>query len=350
MPDAGPLRILHAPLNIAGGPAALSAGLNAIGCESRLLVYHAQPFRDGSDINLRLPQAGGRKVMLQRIPRQYGAFLRTLPAFDVFHYHAGTLVPKRINLPLLGALGKGRVIQFWGSDIRDRPASDVDYALRHADAAVIGSYATLRRAPRAPGWPTFEVVPPAIDLGAWQPAFREPGRVIRVVHAPSRRRQKGTDAVLAAIETLRAEGAPVELDLIENLPNEEARLRYAEADLIVDQLGVGWYGLFAIEAMALGKPVIVRLEAEPAAETEAAFGTEIPLIRADRDSLADVIRGLVREPERLPAIGRASRAYVERVHDHRRVAERMLEVYRRAGIAGEGTSRPTARRRSFAFR
>jgi glycosyltransferase involved in cell wall biosynthesis len=349
-PAADRLRILHAPLNIAGGPGNLSAGLNAIGCESRLMVFHAQPFRDGSDINLHLPTSGGPRVMARRLPRQLAAFARTLPDYDVFHYHAGTLIPKRINLPLLGALGKGRVIQFWGSDLRDQPAAAVDYALRHADAAIVGSYHILPRAPRDDRWPPYRVVPPGMDLALWTPHYPDPGETIRIVHAPSRRARKGTDAVLDAIATLKAEGAPVDLDLIENTPNAEARERYAAADVIIDQLGVGWYGLFAIESMALGKPVVVRLDREPLRQTEEAFGVEAPMINADRDDLVAVLRDLIRDPQRLGAIGRASRAYVEEVHAHTKTAERTLAVYRGAGIAGEGTQRPRGRRRSFAFR
>jgi glycosyltransferase involved in cell wall biosynthesis len=102
---------------------------------------------------------------------------------------------------------------------------------------------------------------------------------------------------------------------------------------VIDQLNVGWYGLFSIESMALGKPCIVRLDAEAAAATEDAFGTTIPLVNADRETLTDTIRGLVREPARLTEIGRASRAYVEQVHGHVAVAERMLDVYRRRGLA-----------------
>jgi len=72
-------------------------------------------------------------------------------------------------------------------------------------------------------------------------------------------------------------GAPIELDLIEGVPNREARLRYAAADVIVDQLKIGWYGMFAIESMALAKPVVVHLDEEAAAETEEAFELELPL-------------------------------------------------------------------------
>lgn len=334
------LRILHAPLNIAGGPEALSAGLTAIGCDSKLMVFTKQPFRDGSDINLHLRQGGGPVNLALNLPKQAYAFARAIPDFDIFQFHFGvTIVPKRINLPLLGRLGKGRVFHFWGSDIRDAPAAKWDYALRHADAAIIGSYATVHRAPRGAGWPTYDVVPPGIDLTTWLPTAPKPDGTIRIVHAPSRRRSKGTEEVLAAIATLKAEGAPIELDLVENTPNDQARLRYAAADLVIDQLNVGWYGLLSIEAMALGKPCIVRLDPEPHAETNAAFGHEIPLISADKTTLVDVIRGLVREPAQLAEIGRASRAYVEAIHSHTAVAERMLAVYERAGIAGANGAR-----------
>src|SRR5204862_6492338 len=102
-----------------------------------------------------------------------------------------------------------------------------------------------------------DVVPPAIGLDDWQPSPVEPGPVLRIAHAPSKRAVKGTDDVLAAVDSLRARGAPVELDLIEGVPNREACLRYAAADIVIDQLRVGWYGVLAVEAMARAKPVVV---------------------------------------------------------------------------------------------
>src|SRR6476620_1269121 len=108
---------------------------------------------------------------------------------------------------------------------------------------------------------------------------------LRIAHAPSKRAVKGTEAVLAAVESLRAKGAPVELDLIEGVPNADARLRYAAADVGVDQLRIGCYGMFAIESMALGKPIVVHLDESADAETEQAFGLELPLVRADESSL-----------------------------------------------------------------
>jgi hypothetical protein len=322
------LRALHSPVNVAGGPGAISAGLRELGVESTLLVFNERPFERGFDVNLELRDTSRAGSIPFNLPKQLRALAWALPRFDVFHFHAGlTLAPQRLTLPLLRARRKGVVFQSWGSDLRGRPASDVQY-LRRAGAVIVGSYLTRRLAPRGP-WPDYDVVPPAIVLHDWEPSPVEPGDVLRIAHAPSKRRVKGTEAVLAAVEALRRRGAPVELDLIEGVPNREARKRYATADVVVDQLRIGWYGMFAIESMALAKPVVVHLDERGAAETEEAFGLELPLVRADESALEDLLGELVERRSELPELGRRSREYVERVHAHTAVASRVLEIYER---------------------
>ena len=87
--------------------------------------------------------------------------------------------------------------------------------------------------------------------------------------------------------------------------------------------------MFAIESMALAKPVVVHLDEQGAAETEQAFGLELPLVRADEQSVEDVLAGLVEIRPELPELGRRSRDYVERIHAHTAVARRVLEIYER---------------------
>jgi hypothetical protein len=322
------VRVLHSPVNVAGGPGAISAGLRELGVESTLLVFNERPFERGFDVNLQLRDTSRLSSVPFNLPRQLSAFTWAVPRFDVFHFHAGlTLLPRKLNLPALRLLRKGIVFQSWGSDLRARRASEVRY-LRAADAVIVGSYLTRRLAPRG-RWPEYDVVPPAIDLCAWEPKPREPGDVLRVAHAPSKRAVKGTDAVLAAVDSLKARGAPIELDLIEGVPNREARIRYGAADVVVDQLRIGWYGMLAIESMALAKPVVVHLDAEAAAETEEAFGLELPLVRADEAGLEDVLAGLIDVRESLPELGRRSREYVEHVHAHTKVAQQVFEIYER---------------------
>ena len=322
------MKALHSPVNVAGGPGAISEGLRELGVESTLLVFNERPFERGFDMNLELRDTSRVSSVPFNLPKQLRALAWALREFDVFHFHAGlTLAPRRITLPLLRRAGKGIVFQSWGSDLRGRGASEVGY-LRRADAVIVGSYLTRRLAPRGP-WPEYDVVPPAIVLADWEPAPAEPGGVVRVAHAPSKRAVKGTESVIAAVEALRGRGAPIELDLIEGMPNREARLRYAAADVIVDQLKIGWYGMFAIESMALAKPVVVHLDEEAATETEEAFGLGLPLVRAGEQNLEKVLAGLLEVRETLPELGRRSREYVERVHAHTSVARRVLEIYER---------------------
>jgi glycosyltransferase involved in cell wall biosynthesis len=322
------VRVLHSPVNVAGGPGAISEGLRELGVESTLLVFNERPFERGFDVNLELRDTSRVSSVPFNLPKQLRALSWALRRFDVFHFHAGlTLAPRRIALPLLQAKRKGIVFQSWGSDLRGRNASEVGY-LRRAGAVIVGSYLTRRLAPRGP-WPEYDVIPPAIVLRDWEPAPSEAGSVVRVAHAPSKRAIKGTEAVISAVDALQARGAPIELDLIEGVPNREARLRYAAADVIVDQLKIGWFGMFAIESMALAKPVVVHLDEDAAAETEEAFGLELPLVRADEGNLEDVLAGLLEVRETLPEVGRRSREYVERVHAHTSVARRVLEIYER---------------------
>ena len=144
------------------------------------------------------------------------------------------------------------------------------------------------------------------------------------MHAPSSRRRKGTEHVVAAVEGLDAD-----LELVEGLHHDEAFERYRAADIVVDQLNAGWYGIFAIEAMALGKPVVTFLHDEAVRRTEEAFGVDVPLVAATKETLRERLQPLVASAEERRRIGAASRAYVERVHDLERVTDRLLDVYAR---------------------
>jgi glycosyltransferase involved in cell wall biosynthesis len=137
---------------------------------------------------------------------------------------------------------------------------------------------------------------------------------------------RGTRYVVAAVEWLE-----VEFDLVEGVDRHEARRRLERADVVVDQLLVGWYGGVAVEAMALGKPVVAYLRHEDLCAVPAEMRRELPIVEATPETLPDVLRGLIGSD--LDEIGRRSRTYAERWHDPRRIAERVETDYRRA-LAG----------------
>ena len=81
--------------------------------------------------------------------------------------------------------------------------------------------------------------------------------------------------------------------------------------------------------MALGKPVVTFLHDEAVRRTQEAFGVEVPLVSVTAETLRERLRPLIADAGERRRIGAASRAYVERVHDVERIADRLLDVYAR---------------------
>ena len=70
------------------------------------------------------------------------------------------------------------------------------------------------------------------------------------------------------------------------------------------------------------RPVIGLFEGE-------AFGFDVPIVQATKETLVDALRSLVEQPAERRRIGVASRAYVERVHDAGGAADGLLDIYSR---------------------
>ncbi len=297
---------------MAGIPWENVRALRRIGVDARLVVFERGTLHHEADWSL-----DRRGTLSRRLLTQFAAFARLAPRTDVFHFYFGlTLVPKSLQFPLLQALRKKSVFHYLGSDIRGKSPDELAYGKR-ADAEIVGSYDAVRWVPEA------RVIPPGLDLRDFTPVPPSDSARPLVVHAPSNREKKGTQYVIEACDQL-----DVELDIIEGVPHEEARERYARADVVVDQLNAGWHGVFALESMALGKPVVTHLMPDVVERSAEGFGVRVPIVPATRETLTETLRRLIDQPALRREIGAASRAYVEQVHDIDRVAARLLDVYR----------------------
>ena len=307
-----PLRVVHCPVNTAGVPWSNVEALRRRGIEASLVVFNRYELHPEADRSLELH--GG---LVRRQAAQWRAFAELVPRTDLFHFIFGlTLVPQSLQFPLLRALGKASVMHYLGSDIRGKSPEDLAFG-KKAGAEIVGSYDAIRWVPEA------HMIPPGVDLRAIAPARPSGRRRPVVVHAPSSRRRKGTDHVLAACA-----GLDVDLRIIEGLRHDEALEHYRDADIVVDQLNAGWYGLFAIECMALGKPVITFLHDEAVRRTEDAYGVPVPIVNATAGTLQERLEELVAVgASGRDEIGQASRAYVEQVHDLELVTDRLVELY-----------------------
>lgn len=308
-----PLRVTLCPVNTAGVPWTLAQALRRRGVDARLVVFERYGLHPETDVSL--DRSGG---FARRQATQWAALARLLPRTDVFHFIFGlTLVPQSLQFPILRATRRRSVMHYLGSDIRGKTPEQLAYG-KKAGAEIVGSYDAIRWVPGA------NVIPPGIDLTNLDPTPPSERARPVILHAPSSRGRKGTEHVIAAVEGLDAD-----LEIVEGLHHDEAFERYRNADIVVDQLKAGWYGLFAIECMALGKPVVTFLHEEAVRRTEGAFDTKVPIVSATAETLREQLRPLVADAAERRRLGEASRAYVELVHDQERVTDRLLDVYAR---------------------
>jgi hypothetical protein len=343
-PDGGrggrPARILHLPWNIAGNPLGLSRGERELGLESDVAVLGGHEYGYEADIDLEVGSGEERMARARK-----AAFLaKAVRRYDVFHYNFGrTLLHRmrggriRSELPWLKRFGKVVLATFQGDDAR--PPSHNPYGPQDPEYLEMQRlWQPARRAAILESADRVFFVNP--DLREWLPGgeFRPYASVdprsiepppaperdeVVVVHAPSDRGIKGTERVIEVTDALRAEGLPVRLDLVEGVTHSAAMERFARADLAVDQLNIGWYGGFAVELMAMGRPVICHIcEREP---EDNPFGQSLPIVRSDGAGLPEVLRGLVADRERRRRLGQESRRFVEAEHDPRRIARRNLD-------------------------
>ena len=250
----------HCPVNIAGIPWENVQALRRKGVDARLVVFERGKLHHEADWSL-----DRRGPLPVRLLQQFAAFARLAPTTDIFHFYFGlTLIPKSVQFPLLELLKKKSVFHYLGSDIRGKTPAELAFGKR-ADAEIVGSYDAIRWVPEA------HVIPPGLDLRQFTPVPPSDAARPLVVHAPSNREKKGTQYVIEACAQL-----PVELDIVEGVPHDEARARYARADIVVDQLNAGWHGVFALESMALGKPVVTYLKPDVVERSAEGYGDPPP--------------------------------------------------------------------------
>jgi glycosyltransferase involved in cell wall biosynthesis len=167
--------------------------------------------------------------------------------------------------------------------------------------------------------------PQVIDLEYWQSDVRplsQKDGIIRLVHAPSSRRKKGTDFIEQAVLELKQEGLNIELILAEKLPHHRILELYAQADIGIDQVLYGWHGKVSVELMALGKPVICNIDPE-----WRKVRPDLPIVHGEPTNLKEVIRSLATNEEWRKKLSIESKAYVRKYHDVERVVDELFEMY-----------------------
>ncbi len=331
-----PLRILHAPADVGGHAFTLSRAERALGYQSDVAVFAAGPYGYQADIRFDLH---GQPAW-RRFATRAGFIRRALDRYDVFHFNFGQpLLAMRKNgfvlneLPLIKRAGKTILVTFQGCDVRpqafchcNREECRRESPFRAANARAMTGHAdrTFYLNPDLRRWlPRGEFMPYAnVDPAGIETVPPPDGDELVVLHAPTDRVVKGTAHVIAAVDELRRRGVRARLDLVEGVTHDQVAARIDAADVVVDQLMIGWYGGFAVEAMARARTVLAAIREDAPGDNP--FGEELPIVRTGPERLADDLEALAADRARLRDIGAASRAFVKRRHDPRTIAGGLL--------------------------
>ncbi len=270
-------------------------------------------------------------------------------SYNIFHFYASkTLTKSQWDLPLYRLFGKKVVFEYLGIDVQkykysvenfeftnivhlinENKAEEHDRTIeekleRHSKYADLQLVCAPCYSPFVPG---ATVLPLGIDLNEYTyTPMRVPGDNIKIMHAPTHRGNKGTKFILEAVDQLSKEGIPVEMMLIENVSHSRLKELYVECDIFVDQI-LFWYGTAAIEAMALGRPVVCSHFKEFYKYVN--YAEKIPMINADPDTIYDKLKYLIENKDYLPGIGKRSREFVEEVHNLEKKTQILIDLYKK---------------------
>lgn len=99
---------------------------------------------------------------------------------------------------------------------------------------------------------------------------------------------------------------------------------YQQADLVVDQFGVGSFGMIAVEAMFHGKPVLLRLDNEFFKEY---YEKTSGLITADSvEQISGILERLIKDKELRNKLAEENIRWVNRNWDHKILTERYVTI------------------------
>ena len=181
-------------------------------------------------------------------------------------------------------------------------------------------------------------LPVVVDLVQWplQPPILEPATGVvphrpRFVHAPSNPWLKGSEQVEAVLRPLADRGL-IEYEVVSGVSPAEAAEAVRRADVVVDQLLLGLYGVLACEAMAVGRLVLGHVGDVLRSRVPA----EVPVVEVTPATLAETVQRVLEEPDWARDRAARGRAFVETWHDGRRSAAVLAPFLDRAPGASPG--------------
>ncbi len=331
-------RILIAGFEIGGQMQLLAETLRRKGFKATSVAFNKDFMNYKNDI----------KIPAKSFFRRFIFFLRAIKNYDVFHFFWGVSLVSfwrfhLIDLPILKFFKKKIVVHFRGLDIVDIVYFDYLRAITDGKKLPLPPMSRKDQLKKLKKWNKYAntvlvsepdlfqlaknaiLSPQVIDLNYWQSEMKkasEKDNIIRIIHAPTSRRKKGTEYLEKAVQSLQQKGYSIELLLAERLEAHMIKSYYEKADIGVDQLLYGWHGKVSCELMAMKIPVVCYIRSD-----YKKYRPDLPIVNANPKTIEDVLEDLIKNKEKRKTIGEKSHDYVKKYHDVEKEADSLLKLY-----------------------
>lgn len=330
------MKVLHGMTEIAGQGSYSVKGLRQTGVDATLAVWGKNPRGYGGEYEVGIVGSMKKPGNILKVLKFAAKAMRD---YDCYHFHfAKSLIPGNWDLLILKLLKKKVFFEFHGSEIRN-VINNIPYKYMNVFPEAlnkkqikrlkrIAKYATafiIHDEELRPHLPKSQIpvhiVPLRLDIGKFKPKYPEDyENNPLIVHAPSNRDIKNTAIIEAVLLQIHMD---YRWQLVENMTQEEAFKVYKKADIVFDQISGGSYGVFAIEAMALGKPVLCYISEE----MKKSFPQDLPIISVTPDNLKYELEKLINDSSLRKAAGQKGREYAEKYHDYVKNGQMLKDIY-----------------------
>lgn len=341
------MKVIFLPNNTASLMSTTIPRLREKGIEAYGFNFAPKVFQDTENIYTFPESFWGRIIFSIR-------FLYHLITADTVHWVYGSSSKGAgYVMNLVGFLKKHKFVEFCGTDIRsiehlceDVPFYKVDNfseQLKFLLGTESTSNATqlkfhelgFKPMPNSPElalyinphiFSSYYLFTRSIDVERLQKEHTETNDVPLVIHMPSNPEVKGSSYVIQAARKLESEGK-IKFQLITNTPHDIALKILAKADIVIDQLLIGEYGVLSIEAMAMGKPVICFIR--PELNNVYAHEFEgFPIHNANINNIEEKLRELATDKGLRQELGQRGKVFAECYHDSQKNTEALIGIYK----------------------
>ncbi|OPX75191.1 MAG: hypothetical protein A4E40_00020 [Methanoregulaceae archaeon PtaU1.Bin059] len=357
------MKVIHLPTSVGGNSYGLSRAERSIGINSDVLVLYNNWTQYPADKILFSREPSSVFQGFFQLPKIINYALKLRNEYTIFHFNFGKSLidfPRfhinLMDLPLFKKKGK-IFVTYNGCDARQKfpTMARTNFSACHHDMCYNGICLSgetdrikrkriLKFDEYADG--IFALNPDLFyflpkrarflpySIAGWDeiPLTPEKNRrpVITIIHSPTNRVAKGSEVIIHCLSELKElYGDAIEIKLIEGIPHNLALKFYSTADIIIDQILIGWYGALAVEAMKMGIPVIsyIREEDLHFIPHEMAQQCKNAIICAEESTLLNVLISLIEDPDLLNIYRNNGLKYVNEWHNPKYIASLTKNAY-----------------------